>query len=225
MNKLFEKCKLFMKRATELKVSLVENSDPILKQLSELKDFDDRVELAEEHWEKLGEGSARTVFKISDDLIIKIATSDKGLAQCQVESEFDLQAPCVATVVVADPKGKWIISHFTDTMTKDDFKKIIGYGFDNFMSCLFFAYNNESDQWEKEPKKYDEIRKLTLFKCLGSLVVSGSLLIGDISKPSSFGLRNGKVLLRDYGLDKETWIKWYDDRSSSPSSSPPKTSS
>jgi hypothetical protein len=224
MNKLFEKCREFLKQATELKVSLVENNDPILKQLSELKDFDDRVELAEEHWEKLGTGSARAVFKISDDLIIKIAINKKGVSQIKVEAEFDLQKPCVATVVVADPEGKWLISHFTDTMTHELFKKIIGYGFDNFMSCLFFAYNNESDNWIKEPKSYDEIKNLPLFKCIGAMVVDGNILLGDVGKVSSWGVRNGKVLLRDYGLDKLTYEKFYDD-GSAPSSSPPKTSS
>jgi len=223
MNKLFEKCKLFMKRATELKVSLVENSDPILKQLSELKDFDDRVELAEKHWEKLGEGSSRTVFKISDDLIIKIAHNEKGLAQCKVEAEFDLQKPCVANVVVADPEGKWLIMKFTETMTKQDFKKIVGFGFETFMNALFYAYNNESDDWA-EPKEYDKIKEHPLFKCLGEMVVDGSCLLGDFDKTSSFGIRDGKVYLRDWGFNKEVHDKFYQSKTPS-KSSPPKTSS
>lgn len=213
-----------MKSANELKVSLVENNDPILKQLSELKDFDDRVKLAEEHWEKLGTGSARAVFKISDDLIIKLAINKAGVAQIKTEAQFDLQKPCVATVVVADPEGKWLISHFTEKMTKEDFKKITGIGFDNFCNCLFFAYNNESDNWVKEPKNYDQIKNSQLFKCVGKLIVDGAILIGDLSKSSSWGIKSGKVYIRDWGLDKETYSKEYED--SEPSkSSPPKTSS
>ena len=223
MIELLEKCRSFMKRATELKVSLVENNDPILKQLSELKDFDDRVELAEKHWEKLGTGSARAVFKISDDLIIKLAINKAGISQIKTEAQFDLQKPCVATVVVANPEGKWLISHFTETMTKEDFKKITGIGFDNFSSCLFYAYNNESDNWIREPKNFDQIKNHPLFKCVGELVVSG-ILIGDISKSSSWGIRQGQVYVRDWGLDKRTYSKEYED--STPSkSSPPKTSS
>src|ERR1700689_2810872 len=38
------------------KVSVVENTDPILKEISDAKSFDDRVCIAEKHWEKLGEG-------------------------------------------------------------------------------------------------------------------------------------------------------------------------
>jgi hypothetical protein len=223
MNKLFEKCREFLKRATELKVSLVENNDPILKQLSELKDFDDRVELAKKHWKLLGEGSSRIVFQISDDLIIKIAYNNKGIAQDKVEAEFDLQKPCVANVVVADPEGKWLIMKFTETMTKQDFKKIVGFGFETFMNALFYAYNNESDEWV-EPKEYDKIKEHPLFKCLGEMVVDGNCLLGDFDKTSSFGIRDGKVYLRDWGFNKAVNKDYYEDKTPS-KSSPPKTSS
>lgn len=223
MYKLFEKCKEFFKAATELKVSLVENNDQFLKQLSDLKEFDDRVKLAKEKFELLGEGSARAAFKISDDLILKVAINEKGLAQDKVEAEFDLQKPCVASVVAADPEGKWLIMHFTETMTKEDFKKIVGFGFDSFMNSLFYAYNNESDAWS-EPREYDEIKKHPLFKCLGDMVVDGNCLLGDFDKPSSFGIRDGKIYLRDWGFTKQVHDDLYETSNSS-KSSPPKTSS
>lgn len=223
MTSLFDRCKKFWKTATELKVSLVENDDPFLKQLSELKDYDDRMDLAKKKFELLGEGSARAAFKISDDLILKVAMNDKGIAQNKVEGEFELQKPCVASVVAADAEGKWLIMHFTETMTKEAFKKIVGFGFDSFMNALFYAYNNESDSWV-EPKEYDQIRKHSLFKCLGEMVVDGSCLLGDFDKTSSFGIRDGKVLLRDWGFSKDVHDEYYTDNSSSKKSSPPKTS-
>lgn len=203
-------------------VSLVKNDDPILKQLSDIKNFDDRVEFAKKHFEFLGEGSSRTVFKINDDLIIKVAHNDKGISQNKVEMELDLQTNCAATVVVADPDGKWLISHFTETMTKEDFFKIVGVGFDAFMNSLFYAYNNESDNWS-EPREYDKIRKLPLFECLGKMIVAANLLIGDCDKISSWGVKNNKVYLRDFGFDKATHERFYKNKSYT--NSEPKSSS
>jgi hypothetical protein len=222
MASLLQACQKFMRLA--LKTSIVENSDPVLKRLSDIREFDDRVKFAEEHWEKLGVGSARAVFKISDDLIIKIAINEKGIAQVKAEIQPEMQKSCVATIVVADPDGKWAISHFTETMTKEDFKRIVGVGFANFMACLFYAYNNESDRFGNKPKDYDAIKHLPLFKCVGQMVVDNGTLLGDIEKISSWGVRDDRVYVRDWGLTKQVYRSEYETDSSS-ESSPPKTPS
>jgi hypothetical protein len=196
------------------KTSLIENRDPFLKRLSDLKSFDDRVEFAGEKFEKLGEGSARAVFKISDELILKVALNPKGLAQNQNESKWNLQKSCAISIIAHDPDGKWLIGDFTNDMSKDDFKHIIGYGFNEFINSLFYTFNNESDAFKK-PQKYEDIKKHSLFKCLSEMIVDGSLLIGDLDKVSSFGIKDGKILLRDAGLSKSIYQKFYSDKSSS----------
>jgi len=203
--------------------SLVENRDPILKQLSELKSFEDRVKLAEEHFKKLGEGSARTVFKISDELILKVAHNEKGQSQNLTEAKLDLQMPCAVSILAHDPDGKWLIADFSENITKEDFKHYIGVSFDQFMDSLFYAYNNESDAFKK-PRDYDQVKQLPLFKCLGQMIVAENLLIGDLDKTSSWGLKNGRIVLRDAGLNKDNYIEYYQSKSTSTSSSP-KTSS
>lgn len=221
---LLKKAKQFVRLATfESEVSqidVIKNRDPLLKQLSDLKNFDARIEFADKSFpKKLGTGSSRVVYKISDDLIIKVAYNDKGIAQNQVEGSFELQKACALPIIVADPKGKWLITHFSENMTKQDFKRIIGVGFDAFMNGLSYAYNNEADK--TKPKDYDEVKDLPLFECLGKMVVDGSLLLGDIGKPSSFGVRNEQVVLRDFGFSKSVWSRFYasDSSSSSVSSS------
>lgn len=218
---LFDKCSKYANEVSN--THLVTNKDKILSELSSLKDFDDRIKLAEKHFKKLGTGSARVVFKISDDLILKIAYNDKGIAQNDIEGKLDLQTPCAANVVVADPKGKWLIMHFTENMNKEEFKKIIGVGFDAFVNCLFYTFNNESDAFPK-PKDIEHIRKLPLFHCLSQMIIDGSLLIGDIDKPSSFGIKDNKVLIRDFGFNKDVFKEYYDDATSSESTPKTKTS-
>lgn len=204
---LLERCAEFEKLA----ISVQENTDPVLKQLSDFQKFDERVEFAKKKWEKLGEGSSRTVFKINDHLIIKIAHNEKGLAQNYNEMEPDLQRSCATDTIVADPKGKWLITHYTDSITKEDFKKIIGFGFDSFVNSLSFSFNNEEDI--TEPRDYDEIKKHPFFLCIGHMIINGNLLIGDLSKISSYGFRDGNVYLRDYGFTKDVHKKFYGDKS------------
>jgi hypothetical protein len=200
-------------------LSVVENSDPILKEISSKKSFDDRVAVAEEHYEKLGEGSARTIFKVSDKLVLKVAHNDKGIVQNLAEMKPGMQRPCTNPVVAADAKGKWVLVRFTENITKEEFKKEVGHNFDDFTESLFYKFNNESDDWPP-PSNYDEVRKSELFKCIVDLVADCDLQIGDIDKPDSWGRLDGKIILRDYGLTRDIYNEYYDDDSSrSPKSS------
>lgn len=208
---LFNRCKKFEVLAGELsvaKVSKEENTDPVLKKLSELKNFDDRIKFAKKNWKLLGEGSSRTAFQINDDLIIKIAHNKKGLAQCLVEMDPKAQRECTNPVIVADPLGKWLVMKETKKLTKERFKEIVGFGFEPFMNALFFKFNNDSDKW-KSPRDYEDIEKCPLFNCLAELIFETDQQVGDISKISSVRELDGKVVLVDYGLSRQVFDKMY----------------
>lgn len=188
---------------------VIRNNDDILKEISSKKDFEDRVGLAEEHFDKLGEGSSRTIFQISDSLVLKVAHSGAGIAQN--ESEMSMRAPCLNNVLAADTDAKWIIVRFSDTMTEEDFDDAIGFGFKPFIKAISYSFNNE-DRADK-PKEMEEIKNTSLFKCLSKLVLDNQLQIGDIGKISSWGLIDGKPLLRDFGLTKEVYSDFYEGKS------------
>ncbi len=185
---------------------IVKNDNEVLKEISSLKDFEDRVELAEENFDKLGEGSSRTIFQISDSLVLKVAHNDKGLAQN--EAEMSLNSPCINNVLVADPEAKWIIVRFTETMTEEDFKEAIGISFKSFMKALYFKHNNEIH--DGMPDDYEDICKNAFFKCISRTAIEHDLQIGDVAKASSWGLMDGKPLLRDFGLTKDVFIDYYE---------------
>lgn len=188
------------------KAKIVKNNDEILKEISSLKDFEDRVELADENFDKLGEGSSRTIFQISDSLVLKVAHNDKGLAQN--EAEMSLKSPCINNVLVADTEAKWIIVRFTETMTEDDFKEATGISFKSFMKALYFKHNNEIH--DGMPDDYEDICKHPFFKCISRTAIEHDLQIGDVAKASSWGLMDGKPLLRDFGLTKDVFIDYYE---------------
>lgn len=221
---LYKKCARYQKLAEKPKVSVEKNHSPILRELSEIKDFEDRVEFAKEHWKFLGEGSSRTAFEIDEKLIIKVAHNDKGIAQNKVEMDPQAQRPCTLPIVVADAEGKWIILRNTKPLKEKDFKKEIGFGFSVFMNALFYKFNNESDQWSP-PRDYEEIEKSPLFNCLSDLIFKTDQQIGDIDKISSWRELDGVPVLADYGLSRDVFKSYYkDEDDSSSSSSTPKTS-
>jgi hypothetical protein len=209
---LASSCGIF-ERMAKATISLKQNTNPILEEISSAKDYDKRVEIAKKHWEKLGEGSARAVFRINEKLIIKVAINDKGIAQNLSEMRPECRSPCAVPVIMGDAKGKWLIARWTKTITKEEFKKYVGFGFDAFVNCLKYAFNNESDR--KRPKDYDKIKHNELFSCLARLVIDNELLTGDLAKPSSYGLLNGKVVARDLGFSREIFKRFYDKDTSS----------
>lgn len=218
MQSLVQKCLNFKKLSEEAKISIEKNSNTILQELSDIKEFSDRVKFAKDKWKLLGEGSSRTVFEINQELVIKVAHNEKGLFQNKVEMDPKAQRNCTNPVVVADAEGKWIIIKHTSPITKEKFKDIIGFGFDQFMNALFYKFNNESDEWSP-PKDYEEIERSDFFKCLSLLVLECDLQIGDLDKPSSYGELDGKVVLRDYGLNRKVYDKYYAKNNSNPTKS------
>jgi len=221
---LYQQCGKFQLLAESPKVSVEKNSNPTLQELSGIKDFEDRVAFAKKHWKFLGEGSSRTAFQVNDDLIIKVAHNDKGLAQNKVEMDPKAQRSCTNPIVVADAEGKWIVLKSTEPLKEKDFKKMVGFGFESFMNALFYKFNNESDQWSP-PRDYEEIEKSPLFNCLSDLIFKTDQQIGDIDKISSWRELDGKPVLADYGLSRDVFRSYYkDEGESSSSKSTPKTS-
>ncbi len=218
---IFDLCDAFTKVAT---VSLVENDRfPLLKELSEIKDFDERVKWCEERWDLLGEGSARAVFQYSDKAVLKVALNDKGLSQNENEASPKMQTPCTSRILAADGAMKWLLFENNKTITEKQFASITGMKFSEYCDALWQVFDNNSDY--KNLKHSDEIRSNPFFKCVCKLVMENDLLLGDLTsgKISSYGEVDGRVVIRDFGLTREEWAKQYDDGSSSSSRSTPKS--
>jgi hypothetical protein len=207
-----------------VKTSLVENNDPVLKRLSDIKSYDDRVKFLEGMFEKLGEGSSRVVFKMDDKNIIKCAINERGIAQNLAEGNPRMQRSCTNDIAAVDAKGKWLIMRFTESITKERFKELTGLSFDPFFEAIHYKFNNESDNWSP-PRDYEKIEKHPLFECVANLIFDMDMQIGDLAKINGWSELDGRPVLRDTGLTREIFQDMY-ATDSSPSSSPtPKTSS
>lgn len=204
--KLTRKIAEFQSSVSNLKV--IKNTDPFLRQLSEEKGFDERVKSSKDIFDVIGEGSARIVFKLPDDKVLKLAINGKGLAQNVFEARPELQAECCNKVLMADPDGKWLIVRFAEKLTEKKFEKLVGISFDKFNDALYYKFNNESDS--KRPKEYDEIVKNPVFHCLVELMMGAEdLQLGDLMKINSWGEVDGRPVVIDIGLSKEIYNSLY----------------
>lgn len=215
---LLAKSFIFEKMANKgTKISIEPNSNPILKELSGIREFDDRIKFAKKRWKMLGEGSSRAAFQINDRLIIKVAFNERGLAQCLTEMKPTAQVSCTLPIIQADAEGKWIIMPNTDPLTKEDFKKMVGFGFGPFMNAIYYKFNNESRKWT-EPRAYKDIQKNKLFIEVAELVFNNDTQIGDLDKIGSWRQYKGRPVIADYGLNRATFDNLYDKEDSSSSS-------
>lgn len=203
---LFQQSKFFYKRA--LKVSLTKTTDSFLSKLNGIKDFDKRIEFAEKHLKRIGEGSSRMVFEFKSGLILKIAKNKKGLVQNIQESLPSMRRSCVNKVLASDIDGKWVIVKFVEKITKEQFEKFTDMNFKNFGSTLYYVFNNEQDL--KKSDEYKDIKNNSFFNDIVDLVKDNDLQVGDLIKIDSYGLIDkNKIVLTDYGLSRDIYEKFY----------------
>lgn len=205
---LYNKCYVFEKLAETDNYRSIKNLYTFLNKISSLKNFEDRIKLASKHFEKIGDGSARTVFALPEDKVIKIAKNDKGTAQNLEESKPELHTSITSRVIAADVEGAWVICHFAKDITHSRFQKLTGIDFDDLADALYYKFNNESDEFEK-PKTYESIIKTKIFNDLANLIYADDLIIGDIARIESWGEDDERPVLVDFGLNKETYKDLY----------------
>ena len=68
-------------------------------------------------------------------------------------------------------------------------------------------------------KNFDEVAKSEIYKEMKRIGEKFKLMPGDIARISSWGTKDGRPVLIDAGLTKDVFDEFYDDSSSSKSSS------
>lgn len=211
-SELYDLCDAF---ETIASISVSDNTDPTLKELSEIEDFDDRVEFCKDQgWKLLGEGSARAAFQIDDKKIIKIAINERGLDQNKAEAHPEMQKRGITNpIFAADAKGKWIICANNDSINEKEFEKLTGMSFTSYGNALSYKFDSETD--DRPPHNYEDIEHNVFFKAIAKLILDTDLLPGDCTKISSYGKIDNRVVIRDTGLTRDVYDKDYKSTSSS----------
>ena len=118
--------------------------------------------------ESVGSGSSRSVFDFTDDMVLKVAHSAKGIRQNEQEyavyNELN-KNPLLPAIYDVDPEFKWMLVEAVLPAKEGDFKKILGipYGLDGLYHPKDEFNYDEYDDLEKsvEPSKNKEEKAIT----------------------------------------------------------------
>ena len=205
----------------ELYYNLIKNAiknkelNIFLAKIEKLETYDERKEFAKYYFNKLGEGSSRIVYIIDKNRLLKLAKNDKGIAQNKAECDHSRKSKIFNKILKKSKKYSYIIVENLKKLTEKRFKKLTGFTFKSFEKSFDYKMGSSED----EPKDYDDISKKWFFKELIKVCENYSLVTGDLTKISSFGERNGKIILIDSGLTKKIYNDFYENKSNSSSGS------
>lgn len=187
-----------------------------------LPSFAARIRYVKERLPKIAQGSARAVFTIDNDTVLKVAMNAKGKAQNEVEADIGRwdNYP-VAKVFEVGDQGLWIEMQKATKATPKVFKQISGIDISTFNDIVvFYSMEKRGVQWRVRPENYREILDTNNFiQSVVGLMADYDMPGGDIGRISSWGVvnDNGKptLVLIDYGLTNTVYNDFY-DRSKKP---------
>lgn len=169
---------------------------------------------------RLGGGSARIVFSLDSQTVLKIAKNEKGIAQNNIEIDIyrSFSPDIVAKVYDYDEENSiWLEMERAEKLRAADFKSFTGISFKDFGAILHFWYRNHigKQTWYEKPALYDKFIETDFFNSLVELMGNYDMPAGDIIRPSSWGIvqRNGsrRPVLIDFGLTLDVWNQYYNE--------------
>lgn len=187
-----------------------------------LTSFNKRIQYCEEHLQRISSGSARIVYKIDNEKVLKLAKNKKGIAQNEVEAQYGEDYliggyGIFAEVFDVHPDHQWIEMELARKLTKPIFKQITGYDFDTYSDILIYYNDNVINAGRtrfkrSKPQRYDEAWEDSDGFVYNMLSYIGDYQppIGDLTRMSSYGLfPNNEIKVIDYGLDHDTLSSYY----------------
>ena len=190
-----------------------------------LRSFAQRIKYCEEHLQRISSGSARIVYKVDDEKVLKLAKNKKGLAQNELEAEYsrynDLSDILARTFDSADD-NTWVEMELARKVTPAVFKQVTGFNWEDFKKAMekqYYRANPEKDRWGMADKKVipDELDQQMwedefVYPML-NLMANYDIPVGDLLRTSSYGVvkRDGQdaIVLIDYGLNNEVYDSYY----------------
>lgn len=190
-----------------------------------LTSFAARVRYCNEKLQRISSGSARIVYKIDDEKVLKLAKNKKGIAQNEAESgDYYLQQiGCFAKIYDIDENGLWIEMQLARKVKPSDFKRLTGYDWNTMCAWIKYCVSHykvtlgwldesyvqlfNSEEWEEnyEYSIFSEVDEYLSNYQLGTY--------GDLIRLSSWGVvkEDGeeRLVIVDYGLTDDVWDDYY----------------
>ena len=193
-----------------------------------LTSFKARLAYCNAHYERIGAGSSRVVFK-DGERVIKLAKNAKGLAQNEEEISLagDIYMKGIVTEVydyarVHDTSeddeygedSQWIISEYASKLSLKTFKDINGYPFKLFCEMLDSRHSyNKGFTRTGTHMRNEEIEESEFYENICWYLDNYDVPVGDLKRISTYGLVNREgdvhIVIVDYGLTEENYKQHY----------------
>lgn len=196
------------------------------EEFNNIKSYNGKLKYANERLQKISSGSARVVYKVDEEKVLKIAKNKKGIGQNSIESDWGLQrmSDIVAKIFDTNDDHFWVEMELAKKLTPNRFKQLTGMSVNEVQDILNVMYtlNNSSRRNYLKPEQLKELQdefsqKVNDNEFLTSLtdmiINFGMKYPGDFGRVNSYGevLREGvpTVVLVDFGLSESVWDDFY----------------
>jgi hypothetical protein len=183
-----------------------------INDFKKLPDLKNKIKYAEQKLGKsIGKGTARIVFPLGEDSVIKIALNEKGLLQNAAEISIFRKnnSNIISQIKNFDKDFSYIETEKAKPATPNDWKEITGVSFKDWASTLknyLIDITGARANKEAAPENFEDIEETNFFKNTVNFLRKNSIMAGDLLNLSSWGIinRNGKIvpIIIDYGLTK-----------------------
>ena len=185
-----------------------------------LTSFAARKRYADQQLPKIGSGSARHVYIIDNDHVLKLAANRRGLEQNRNEislGQDNYFSSVVAQIVDFHQDDLWMESERAKKVGKSRFKQLTGFDINDVDMFLqnFEAENkyNGKPKFQQDQELKERMWDDPFTSQIAELMSSYDHPAGDYGRISSYGEvnRNGspEIVLIDYGLTKDTYSSLY----------------
>jgi Txe/YoeB family toxin of Txe-Axe toxin-antitoxin module len=195
-------------------------------EFNNIKSYNGKLKYANERLQKISSGSARVVYKVDEEKVLKIAKNKKGIGQNSIESDWGLQrmSDIVAKIFNTNDDHFWVEMELAKKLTPNRFKQLTGMSLNEVQDILrvMETLNNSSRRKYLKPEQLKELhdefsQKVNDNEFLTSLtdmiINFGMKYPGDFGRVNSYGevLREGvpTVVLIDFGLSESVWEDFY----------------
>lgn len=176
-----------------------------------LNSFRSRVQYCQQHLTRISSGSARIVYKIDDDKVLKLAKNTKGIAQNEVEianGDDSYIDNIIPNVYDSHPDSLWLEAEYCKKISPKRFHELTEISFNDFSNIMQYEYNKR--RLSSKPKNYDDLIENEFLMNMIDFMLNYSAGVGDLIRISSYGENSSnEVLLVDSGLNENVYKKYY----------------
>jgi ADP-Ribosyltransferase in polyvalent proteins len=191
-----------------------------MEHFKSLRKYAERVKYCDQHLKKISSGSARIVYIIDNEKVLKLAKNEKGVAQCEVEIQWGNDSyfgGILARTIDSHPDGLWVEMELARKVKKGDFKTLAGFNFDDLNTYLRNAeqqMKGRRPMFSIDPEVKETMEQNEFVTELVNLMNSMDAPAGDMTRLNSYGIvkRNGHdtIVLIDFGLTNQVYSDYYD---------------